>query len=117
MTRDWSLPAGMAPVVERHLGAIVDPCSTASVLSMSILAMGLIRDVTLDDGVLTVHLRLTSPSCMMVGYIAHEVTHRLSDLPGVRDVAVAPDEGLDWDPSMMDAAVATERHKRLKLLT
>ncbi|WP_238006991.1 iron-sulfur cluster assembly protein [Dactylosporangium sp. AC04546] len=117
MTRGWSLPGDLAPDVERHLDQIVDPCSTASVLSMSILAMGLIRDVTFsDDGVLTVHLRLTSPSCMMVGYIAREATARLRTLPGVTEVLVGPDEGLDWDPSMMDAAVAQERNKRLRLL-
>jgi metal-sulfur cluster biosynthetic enzyme len=110
----WSLDGPIAGEVERSLGAVVDPCSTASVLSMSIVELGLIRDVTLNDaGDLEVHLRLTSPSCMMVAYIAREVTDRLIDLPGVASVRVVPDEGLDWSPSMMDPDVAEERERRL----
>ena len=80
---------------------------------MSIVELGLVRDVALDDGVLTVYLRLTSPSCMMVAYIAKEVVARLNGLPGVATVRVAADEGLDWDPSMMDQHVAAERARRL----
>jgi metal-sulfur cluster biosynthetic enzyme len=84
---------------------------------MSIVELGLVRDVTLVDGALLVHLRLTSPSCMMVAYIAREVVERLADLPGVSRVEVVPDEGLDWDPSHMDAGVAHRRQERLVLLT
>lgn len=116
MTHDWALSPSMTAAVEERLAGVVDPCSTASVLPMSIVELGLVRDVTLDRGVLTVHLRLTSPSCVMVGYIAREVVARLADLPGVTEVRLAPDEGLDWDPTMMDPRVAEERHKRLQLL-
>ena len=113
---DWSIGEPAAARVRRLLADVVDPCSTASVLPMSIEELGLIRDVTLEGGVLAVHLRLTSPSCMMVAYIAKEVTERLGGEPGVTDVRVVPDEGLDWDPSMMDRGVAAERSRRLTLL-
>lgn len=116
MTRDWGLSPSLTAAVEERLAGVVDPCSTASVLPMSIVELGLIRDVTLAGGVLTVHLRLTSPSCVMVGYIAREVIARLADLPGVTEVRLAPDEGLDWDPSMMEPRMAEERRKRLQLL-
>jgi metal-sulfur cluster biosynthetic enzyme len=116
MALDWTLDPSLTAAVEERLAGVVDPCSTASVLSMSIVELGLVRDVTLDEEVLTVHLRLTSPSCVMVGYIAREVIARLGDLPGVTEVRLAPDEGLDWDPSMMDPRVAEERHTRLQLL-
>lgn len=115
--RTWSVPPELGRVVESRLDDVVDPCSTASVMSMSVIELGLIRDVTFaDDHVLKVHLRLTSPSCMMVGYIAREVGERLSDLPGVTRVELLPDGGLDWDPSMIDPAVAAERANRLSLL-
>ncbi|MEU0482592.1 iron-sulfur cluster assembly protein [Streptosporangium sp. NPDC006013] len=116
MSRAWSVGREPGAVVERRLAEVVDPCSSASVLSMSILQMGLVRDVTLEDGRLLVHLRLTSPSCMMVAYIAREVVERLTGLPGVTSVDVVPDEGLDWDPSLIDPAVRDERSRRLVLL-
>jgi metal-sulfur cluster biosynthetic enzyme len=111
----WSVGEPLAGRITGLLDAVVDPCSAASVLSMSIVQLGLIRDVSWgdDDAELVVHLRLTSPSCMMVTYIAREVTERLGTLPGVLRVRVEPDEGLDWDPSMMDPHVAQERARRL----
>lgn len=114
--RGWSVPDELGMLIEEQLAGVVDPCSTASVVSMSIVELGLVPDVSLDQGVLTVHLRLTSPSCMMVGYIAREVEERLSGLEGVGSVVVQPDAGLDWDPSMMDPHVARERGRRLTLL-
>ena len=116
MDRLWSVGPHLTDEVLGRLAGVVDPCSTASVVSMSIVELGLVRDVSLEEGILTVHLRLTSPSCIMVGYIAREVISRLEDLPTVTEVRIAPDEGLDWDPSMMDPAVAEERRKRLTLL-
>jgi metal-sulfur cluster biosynthetic enzyme len=109
---EWSIGES-AGLIRQLLADVVDPCSTASVLPMSIVELGLIRDVVLDDGVLTVYLRLTSPSCMMVAYIAKEVITRLGALPEVTEVGVLPDEGLDWDPSMIDRRVAAERSRRL----
>lgn len=112
----WSIGEPAVTRVRQLLAGVVDPCSTASVLPMSIVELGLVRDVALDDGVLSVYLRLTSPSCMMVAYIAKEVVARLNGLPGVAEVRVAADDGLDWDPSMMDQHVAAERARRLVLL-
>jgi metal-sulfur cluster biosynthetic enzyme len=111
--QQWSIGEPAESTVRRRLAVVVDPCSTASVLPMSIVELGLIRDITLQDGVLSVYLRLTSPSCMMVAYIAREVTEKLGGLAGVTQVQVIPDEGLDWEPSMMDKRVAAERSRRL----
>lgn len=110
----WSVPVELGAVVERRLDEVIDPCSTASVLPMSIVEMGLVSDVTLTDGRLSVHLRLTSPSCLMVGYIAKEARERLEGLAG--SVDVVPDGGLDWDPGYVDPDVAAERTRRLTFL-
>ena len=109
----WSLDETLAEMVHERLQQVVDPCSAASVLAMSIVELGLIRDVELVGGALLVRLRLTSPSCMMVAYIGREVTSRLADLPGVARVEVCPDEGLDWEPAFMDPEMAVERERRL----
>jgi metal-sulfur cluster biosynthetic enzyme len=112
----WSIGEPAESGIKSRLEGVVDPCSTASVLPMNIVQLGLIRDVTLDRGVLSVFLRLTSPSCMMVAYIAREVTERLGTMTGVSEVSVIPDEGLEWEPSMIDERVAAERSRRLVLL-
>jgi metal-sulfur cluster biosynthetic enzyme len=109
----WSLDESLAQVVHERLQQVVDPCSAASVLPMSIVELGLVRDVGLVDGALLVRLRLTSPSCMMVAYIGKEVAVRLEGLPGVDRVEVCPDEGLDWEPVFMDPDKAAERERRL----
>ncbi|WP_116953357.1 metal-sulfur cluster assembly factor [Jiangella endophytica] len=110
----WSVPGGLGAAVEDRLDQIIDPCSTASVLPMSIVEMGLVADVTLAGGRLAVHLRLTSPSCLMVGYIAREVEERLAGLAD--GVDVVPDAGLDWDPGHVDPEIAAERARRLTFL-
>jgi metal-sulfur cluster biosynthetic enzyme len=109
----WSVDGALGELVHEHLQQVIDPCSAASVLPMSILELGLIRDVELVEGSLVVHLRLTSPSCMMVAYLAREVTTRLVGLPGVTRIEVRPDEGLDWEPDLIDADRAAERERRL----
>jgi len=114
--RHWTVGEPAESIITERLAGVVDPCSTASVLPVNIVDLGLIRDVVLAGGVLSVYLRLTSPSCMMVAYIAREVTEKLGGMDGVTQVCVIPDEGLDWEPSMMDERVAAERSRRLTQL-
>src|SRR5581483_8647633 len=83
------------------LDRVIDPCSAASASPMSIVEMGLIRELRItDDGDVAVSLRLSSPSCYMVSYMASHAKQYISELPGVRHIEVDADAGLDWDPSM-----------------
>ena len=45
------------------------------------------------DGGVHIHLRLTLPSCMMVGLFVPQIENRVQVLPGLRPVAVTHDIG------------------------
>ena len=100
-------------VLER-LNEIQDPCSVAAGTSIGLTEMGLVDAVTVSaDGDVRINLRLTSPTCNMLGFMAEEAHARVRGLPGVRSVDVVADAGLDWSPSMMAPAAQQRRRERL----
>jgi metal-sulfur cluster biosynthetic enzyme len=103
--------AELVTAIRRELDGIEDPCSVAAGSPMGLAEMGLVEHVQVDgDGNVTVRFRLTSPSCMNLGFFKVEAEARIAELPGVRSVAVSADLGLDWSPDMMsDAAKARRR--------
>jgi metal-sulfur cluster biosynthetic enzyme len=99
------------------LDTIVDPCSSATVEPMSLVAMGLIRGVRISSsGEVDVDLRLTSPSCFMVAHMSRAAVTGISAIPGVSAVRVHADEGLDWTPEFIHPETAQRRRHGLRLL-
>jgi metal-sulfur cluster biosynthetic enzyme len=95
---------------------IKDPCSLATDLPLGLDEMGLVEAVEVGpDGDISIAIRLTSPTCVMVGYFRDELRRRVAELPGVREVEVRFDRGLDWDPSMMSPRVRRLRAARLRV--
>ena len=87
--------------VREKLAEIVDPCSEARGTDISIVEMGLLKRVEVDGGSVHVELRITSPSCMMVGYFIEQAQERVGALPGVEEVTLSTDAGLTWREEMM----------------
>jgi metal-sulfur cluster biosynthetic enzyme len=106
----------LAQRVRESLVDIIDPCSAAHARPMGLVEMGLIESVRADGDELTVRLRLTSPSCMMVGYLTSEIRRAAMGVPGVSTVRVKCDTGLDWDEEMIDREAVVRRHRRLGIL-
>lgn len=105
-------PATPDPLAVREkLDEIVDPCSEARGTDISIVEMGLLKRIEIDGGAVHIELRITSPSCMMVGYFIEQATERVGALPGVEEVSLATDAGLSWRDDMM-AAGAKERRRK-----
>jgi metal-sulfur cluster biosynthetic enzyme len=115
-TASASEPRRVREVLDR-LHLIVDPCSAASVAPMSIVEMGLIRKVEADDGgSVDVYMRLSAPACLMVAYMAKEAARFVGELPWVTRVELHPDDGLEWDPGMIDPATQQRRRERITML-
>jgi metal-sulfur cluster biosynthetic enzyme len=77
--------------------------------------MGLVRGVTVDPaaGRAVVELRLTSPTCVMVGFFVTEISKLVTEeLPEIAEVDVRFDHGYDWTPGMMSDEVRLRREKR-----
>ncbi len=99
------------------LQLIVDPCSAASVAPMSIVEMGLIRAIVLDHaGRVGIFMRLTSPGCLMMAYMAREADRFVGELDWAAEVTMHPDDGLDWDPTLIDPVAQQRRHERFAML-
>lgn len=104
-------PGDPSPLaVRERLDEIVDPCSEARGTDISIVEMGLLKSIEVSDGTVHIELRITSPSCMMVGYFIEQAQERVGSLPGVEEVTLSTDAGMNWREEMM-AESAKERRR------
>jgi metal-sulfur cluster biosynthetic enzyme len=97
-------------LITSELNEIKDPCSLAAGTPFGLEEMGLVDSVDISDGgEVLVKLRLTSPFCHMIGYFKVEAQRRLLALPGVSEVALEADNGLDWSPARISSAAQARR--------
>jgi metal-sulfur cluster biosynthetic enzyme/alkylhydroperoxidase family enzyme len=102
--------------IRQLLNTVGDPCSVANGTPLGLVDMGVIGDVTISrDRQIVIPLRLTSPSCYMVGYFIEEIRTKLSTLTDVEQIDVRPDLGLDWTPEMMTENGKERRRNSLAL--
>jgi metal-sulfur cluster biosynthetic enzyme len=87
--------------VHAALEGIVDPCSVATGVPLSILDMGLLRGVEVSGDEVLVELRLTSPLCHQAPDFIMEVERRVRALAGVGSVVCRTDIGMAWEPARM----------------
>ncbi len=78
------------------LSEVIDP-----ELGISIVDLGLVYDVTFDDGDVLVTMTLTSPGCPLGPVIRGEAYAKLKEVPGVKDVDVRIVWSPPWDPRTM----------------
>jgi metal-sulfur cluster biosynthetic enzyme len=70
-------------------------------INMSIVDLGLVYDIEIEEGVVTVTMTLTSPGCPLGPIIRGEAYAKLKELPGVKDVDVNIVWSPPWDPKTM----------------
>jgi metal-sulfur cluster biosynthetic enzyme len=73
------------------LAGVYDPCCREK--GISVLDMGLVRSVQVEDGVARVELLLTSGWCPFAATVLTQVRDRLLGQPGIRDADVS----VVWD--------------------
>lgn len=73
-------------------------------IGCNIVDLGLIYDVAITGGAVTVTMTLTTPGCPMHDSISYGVKNALLDLEGVQDVEVAVVWDPPWNPGMMSEA-------------
>jgi metal-sulfur cluster biosynthetic enzyme len=103
--------------VREALRAVADPCAIATGVPVDIVAMGLVQDVRIESGTVTVELRLTSPFCMQIALISEQARTSVGGLPGVTDVRIEVDHAAEWMPEDMapEAQAALRRVRPLPL--
>jgi metal-sulfur cluster biosynthetic enzyme len=70
-------------------------------INMSIVELGLVYDVTFENGTVFVTMTLTSPGCPLGPVIRGEAYAKLREIPGVEDVDVQIVWNPPWDPRTM----------------
>ena len=75
---------------------------------MNVVDLGLIYDVGLDDGDVSVNMTLTAAGCGMGPYIAQQAEWAISEIDGVEDVKVELVFDPPWSPDRI-----TEDGKKL----
>lgn len=83
-------------LVREKLKDVFDP-----ELRMSIMELGLVYEVDVDDGNVKVVYTLTTPACPLGPVIDGQMQDMLRDLPGVKDVVSELTFSPPWDPKTM----------------
>src|SRR5260221_10124918 len=81
-----------------RLDEVIDPCSAATRVPLSIVEMGMIQSVEIVSRNVVVSLRMTSPLCHALPYFQMEVERVLAGLTGVDGVKCTFDHGGNWQP-------------------
>jgi metal-sulfur cluster biosynthetic enzyme len=87
-----------------RLHKVVDPCSVATKVPLSIVEMGMVEKVEFISGDVEIALRMTSPLCHALPYFEMEIARVLADLPGINSVRCIFDHGANWQPDNMTTA-------------
>lgn len=81
--------------VREALRSVLDP-----EMGMSVVDLGMIREVEVEEDAVEIKMVLTTPFCPMAGLITEQVREAAAGMEGVEDVEVTLlDE--PWDPSWM----------------
>lgn len=108
------MPGGLTKAdVRAKLREVIDPCSASRGTNHDVIEMGLLDSIEIDGSDVTVHLRLTSPTCFMVPYFIRETEDRVGKLDVVDSVKLETDTGMAWRPSMMSEDAKRRREEYL----
>lgn len=94
----------LTPLVLEALTAVYDP-----EIPVDIVNLGLVYDVAIDGGTVSVRMTTTSPGCPIGDFLAAEVERALLKLPGVEAVRVE----FVWDPPWTPERMSEEARHRL----
>jgi metal-sulfur cluster biosynthetic enzyme len=84
-----------------RLHKVIDPCSAATKVPLSIVEMGMVESVEIESGHVTVALRMTSPLCHALPYFEMEIERVLAEAVGIVGVSCTFDHGGNWQPDNM----------------
>jgi metal-sulfur cluster biosynthetic enzyme len=99
----------MAPMptpdeVRAQLRQVPEPCGLLMRAPLDITEMGLVDEISCENGRVRVVLVLTDPSCVHFGGMRRYITDVLGELPGVETVEVAISTTTLWTPDRRQPA-------------
>ncbi len=112
MTEGRRMTDDLVHQVLARLERVLDPCSCMTDHPVSIVDLGLVESIEVDDGRVDVELVATSPMCLYMADIVDEATAEVSTLDGVDEVQVTQNVRTLWRPERMDPALRERKRKR-----
>ncbi len=73
--------------VEHSLHSVVDPCMEAAGLGLSVVDLGLVRDIRVTETEITVELGLTEPGCGFTHALVTRIDDVLASIANGREVS------------------------------
>lgn len=98
------------PGVTAALDRVIDPCSAGRGVPSGLGEMGMVKQVDIVGGSVSVTLQLTSPGCHFQLWFFERVRDEVRTVPGVTECHVHFSKDFDWS----DDAMAPSVHKRLR---
>lgn len=90
--------------VVRGLARVIDP-----ELGLDVVSLGLVYEVHVVGGDVTIIMTLTTPGCPLHGIISADASDKVGALPGVESVDVQ----LVWDPAWTPDMISEEGRRQL----
>lgn len=97
--------------VRDRLNEVLDPCSTFTEKPQSIVDLGLVDGVSIDDRDVTVELLPTNQLCMYIPHMMEDIEKRVGELPGIDSITVETVADKVWTQDRMTEEAATEREE------
>ncbi len=89
-------------ITEEVVMEALSECYDPEIRGVSIVDLGLVYDVQIEDGNVNVKMTLTTPGCGMARYITEDARQKIAELEGVKDVTVEIVWDPPWHPNMMN---------------
>jgi metal-sulfur cluster biosynthetic enzyme len=91
-----------------RLDEVIDPCSAATRVPLSIVGMGMVENIEFESGNVVIALRMTSPLCHALPYFEMEIERVLAGTPSISGVKCTFDHGGNWQPDNLTAGAQRE---------
>lgn len=88
--------------VERTLHKVIDPCMEAAGLGLSVVDLGLVRNILVNDNEITVELGLTEPGCGFTHALVTRIDDVLADIADGRRVSTT----FNWSDPWTEARLS-----------
>lgn len=100
--------------VESALKDVLDPCSCFTDEPVSIVELGLIEGIEVDDGTVTIDVLPTSPGCTYMPYIQSDIEDRVGELEFADTVTIDQVTDQIWTRERMAAETLDARVKTMR---